>query len=100
MSRRRDLSERPPWVGTGAELQSGASGSGYPPRHGPMSVNDHLRQNLTDAGEGHETLYLDANAARHVDAYIEYDRIVGNAGRPTDETALTCAGGRGVGRVG
>ena len=55
-----------------------APGGRPAPSPGP-SVNDHLRAEYARKGEAVETLRLGGPAAAHVAAYLEYDRIVGDA---------------------
>ena len=43
------------------------------------SVNDYLREEAAAAGRPVETLRIGGDAARHVAAYLEYERIVGDA---------------------
>lgn len=41
-----------------------------------LTVNDHLRGELTEAGQPHETVYINSAAKAHVAAYLEYNRVV------------------------
>lgn len=59
---RRMPPARPPWVGCEEP-----------------SVNDQLRADHAARGDATETLRLSSSAASHVEAYLEYRRVVGNA---------------------
>ena len=43
----------------------------------PPTVNDYLREDYAARGEAVDTFRIGGAAARHVAAYLEYDRIVG-----------------------
>lgn len=51
------------------------------------NLNQGLREELDQRGEPHETLRIGDDGAKHVQAYIDYDRVVGDSdgGRLLDE---------------
>jgi hypothetical protein len=74
--------DRPAWVGLDDAplVARGAPSGAMTDMHGDGgSVNDHLRRELAARGGESTTLRITGAAAASVDAYIEYQRIVGNA---------------------
>jgi len=73
------MDSRPAWVGLdppdAAPSATAQAGRGCL----SDSVNDHLRRELAARGGESTTLRLSGVAAASVDAYIEYQRIVGDA---------------------